>query len=125
MSVEFTIEKKEDIVVLQGSGRMIRGEGSVQFCETIRELLRERFSKIIFDVSEISYIDSIFLGELVAAFTATRNSGGELVLVDPQKQVRDLLQTSKLYTVFGIFDDVNSALNYFTEPGSYEEACCI
>ena len=70
-------------------------------------------TKILLNLGEVSYIDSSGLGELVAAFTAVKNSGGELKMLNLTKRVKDLLQITKLYTIFDIHDDEAHALRSF------------
>ena len=111
------VKEEADIAILQASGRITLGEGSVSFRDTVKEVLRKGFRKLILDLTDVTYVDSSGMpGEMVSAFTSTRNLGGELLLVNPQKKVSDLMQITKLYTVFKIFPDVNSAIVYFSTP---------
>jgi len=70
--------------------------------------------KILLNLGDINYIDSSGIGELVSAFTTVKNGGGELKLLNLTKKVHDLLQITKLYTVFDIKDDEASAIAAFT-----------
>jgi anti-sigma B factor antagonist len=101
------------ITVLDLSGRITLGEGSALLRSTIRELLEEKRFKILVNLGDINYIDSSGIGELVSAFTTVKNRGGELKLLNLTKKVHDLLQITKLYTVFEVHSDEVAALNSF------------
>jgi anti-sigma B factor antagonist len=70
--------------------------------------------KLLLNLSEVSYIDSSGIGELVSGFTTVTNHGGSLKLVGLSKRVKDLLQITKLYTVFEVYDDEAEAVRSFT-----------
>jgi len=103
----------DGITVLDLSGRITLGEGSVILRDTIRELIGRGQKKILLNLGDVSYIDSSGIGELVSAFTTVRNQGGELKLLNLTKKVHDLLQITKLYTVFDIKDDETTAIKSF------------
>jgi anti-sigma B factor antagonist len=98
------------VTVLDLSGRITLGEGSALLRSTIRELLDDQRVRILVNLGDINYIDSAGIGELVSAYTAVKNRGGELNLT---KKVRDLLQITKLYTVFDVHSDEVTALRSF------------
>jgi len=95
------------------SGRITLGEGSALLRSTIRELLEEKRFKILVNLADINYIDSSGIGELVSAYTTVKNRGGELKLLHLTKKVHDLLQITKLYTVFDVHSDETGALRSF------------
>jgi anti-sigma B factor antagonist len=101
------------VTVVDLSGRITLGEGSVVLRDTIRDLVSKGRIKILLNLGEVTYIDSSGIGELVSAFTTVRNQGGELKLLNLTKKVHDLLQITKLYTVFDIKDDEASAIQSF------------
>jgi anti-sigma B factor antagonist len=101
------------VTVLDLSGRITLGEGSALLRSTIRELLNDQRFKILVNLGDINYIDSSGIGELVSAYTAVKNRGGELKLLHLTKKVRDLLQITKLYTVFDVHSDEVTALRSF------------
>src|SRR6266516_2012296 len=88
------------VTIVDLSGRITLGEGSVILRDTVRDLLSKGHKSILLNLGEVNYIDSSGIGELVSAFTTVRNQGGELNLVNLTKKVHDLLQMTKLYTVF-------------------------
>jgi anti-sigma B factor antagonist len=101
------------VTVLDLSGRITLGEGSALLRSTIRELLEEKRYRILANLADVNYIDSSGIGELVSAFTTVRNQGGELKLLNLTKKLHDLLQITKLYTVFDVKDDEATAVKSF------------
>ena len=106
------------VTVLELSGRITLGEGSALLRSTIRELLDEQRLKILVDLGDIIYIDSSGIGELVSAYTTAKNRGGELKLLHLTKKVHDLLQITKLYTVFDVHSDEVTALRSFDKKSA-------
>ena len=108
-----TSRRVDGVTILDLSGRITLGEGSVVLRDQIRELLGKSEKKILLNLGDVTYIDSSGIGELVSAFTTVRNQGGELKLLHLTKKVHDLLQITKLYTVFDIKDDETAAVGSF------------
>ena len=113
MSMKATNRQVEGVSVVDMSGRITLGEGSVILRDTIRDLIGKGQKKILLNLGDVTYIDSSGIGELVSAFTAVRREGGELKLLNLTKKVHDLLQITKLYTVFDIKDDEAAAIKAF------------
>jgi anti-sigma B factor antagonist len=107
--------KVENVTIVDLSGRITLGEGSVVLRDTVRDLIAKGDKKILLNLGEVTYIDSSGIGELVSAFTTVRNQGGELKLLNLTKKVHDLLQITKLYTVFDVKDDEATAITSFTK----------
>ena len=114
MSMKISTRQVDGVTVVDCSGRITLGEGSVTLRDTVRELLSKGQKKILLNLGEVTYIDSSGIGELVSAFTTVRNQGGELKLLNLTKKVHDLLQITKLYTVFDVRDDEASAVKAFS-----------
>jgi anti-sigma B factor antagonist len=114
MSMKVKTRQVDGITILDLSGRITLGEGSVTLRDAVRDVIAKGSNKILLNLGDISYIDSSGIGELVSAFTTTKNSGGELKLLNLTKKVQDLLQITKLYTVFDIKDDEATAVAAFT-----------
>ena len=110
MSMKLSTRQVDGVTIVDCSGRITLGEGSVMMRDTVRDLLSKGNKKIILNLGEVNYIDSAGVGELVSAFTSVRNQGGELKLLNLTKKVHDLLQITKLYTVFDVHDDEQAAL---------------
>lgn len=113
MSVKLTTRQVGDVTVIDASGRITLGEGSTAFREKIKEMASSGAKKVLINMGEISYIDSSGIGELVSGFTTITSSGGMLKLINLGKRVQDLLQITKLYTVFETFDDEAAAIRSF------------
>ncbi len=114
MSVKLTSRQVGDVTVLDAAGRITLGEGASAFRNAIRDLVASGKKKVLLNLGEVSYIDSSGIGELVSGFTTVTNSGGQLKLVGLSKRVKDLLQITKLYTVFEVFDDETEAVRSFS-----------
>jgi anti-sigma B factor antagonist len=99
---------------MDAAGRITLGEGASAFRNAIRDLVAKGNKKVLLNLGEVSYIDSSGIGELVSGFTTVTNSGGQLKLVGLSKRVKDLLQITKLYTVFEAFDDETEAVRSFS-----------
>ena len=113
MSVKLSSRQVGDVTVVDAAGRITLGEGATTFRDTIRDLATKGNKKLLVNLSEVSYIDSSGIGEMVSGFTTVTNHGGQLKLLGLSKRVRDLLQITKLYTVFEVFDDEASAVRSF------------
>ncbi len=114
MSDKLAVRQVGDVTVLDAAGRITLGEGASKFREKIREMVSDGRKKILLNLAEVSYIDSSGIGEMVSGFTSVTNNGGQLKLVGLSKRVKDLLQITKLYTVFEAFDDEAEAVRSFS-----------
>ena len=113
MSVKLNTRQVGDVTVLDCAGRITLGEGSSVLRDALRDLVAQGHKKVLLNLGEVSYIDSSGIGELVSAFTSVSNQGGTLKLLGLNKRVKDLLQITKLYTVFEVHDDEASAIRSF------------
>lgn len=114
MSVKLNSRQVGDVTVVDVAGRITLGEGSSAMRDALRELVSKSQKKILLNLGDVSYIDSSGIGELVSGFTSVTNSGGQLKLLNLNKKVKDLLQITKLYTVFDVHDDETAAIRSFT-----------
>ncbi len=105
MSVKLTTRQVGDVTVVDAVGRITLGDGATTFRDTIRDLANGGNKKLLLNLAEVSYIDSSGIGEMVSGFTTVTNQGGQVKLLNLTKRVKDLLQITKLYTVFEVFDD--------------------
>lgn len=101
------------VTIVDLSGRIELGEGSSVLRDTVKDLLAKGQKHILLNLGEVNYIDSSGVGELVSAFTSVRRQDGELKLLKLTKKVHDLLQITKLYTVFEVLDDEPAAIAAF------------
>ncbi|MEO6589278.1 MAG: STAS domain-containing protein [Pyrinomonadaceae bacterium] len=102
-----------DVTILDLSGKITIGEGSVALRNTIRRLLGEGKNKILLNLGSIGYVDSSGIGELVSSFTAVNKESGQLKLLKLTQKIQDLLAITKLLTVFDVFDDESEALGSY------------
>jgi anti-sigma B factor antagonist len=113
MSMKLATRDVSGVTIVDLSGKITLGEGGITLREEVRKLLAEGKKKIVLNLGEVNYIDSSGLGELVSAYTAVKNAGGELKLLNLTSKVRDLFVITKLVTVFDVKDDEASAVSSF------------
>jgi anti-sigma B factor antagonist len=112
---ELNINERQagDVTVLDMSGKITIGEGSVALRTAVRRLLEEGKKRILLNLGGVSYIDSSGIGELVASFTAINKEAGQLKLLNLTQKLQDLLAITKLLTVFDVYENEPDALNSF------------
>ena len=103
------------VTIADLKGRIILGEESAHLRKLVGELLSQGHKKILFNLSEVTYIDTTGLGNLLSALAQARKQGGELKLVNLPLKVQDLMQITKLYTVFDILNDEAAAVRSFSQ----------
>jgi anti-sigma B factor antagonist len=113
MALRATYRDAGQVTVVDLGGRIVLGDGSALLRKTIRGLLEDQRRWILLNLADVDYIDSSGIGELVSGYTAVKNQGGELKLLYLTKKVRDILQITRLYTVFDIFSDESTAVGSF------------
>jgi len=114
VSVKLTTRQVGDVTVVDAVGRITLGEGSSTLREKIKDIVNGGQKKILLNLGDVSYIDSSGIGELVSGFTTVTNHGGALKLLKLTKRVKDLLQITKLYTVFEVHEDEAGAVRSFS-----------
>jgi anti-sigma B factor antagonist len=102
-----------DVTVIDLDGRITLGDGSALLRGLLRENLNKGHVKLLLNLAGITYLDSTGLGELVSGYRLVKSNGGELKLLNLNKKVSDLLQVTKLYTVFDIHNDETQAVASF------------
>ena len=110
MALNIASREVDGVTVLDLSGRITLGEGSVQLREAVRELISKGSKTMLLNMGDVNYIDSSGLGELVSAYTTAKNQGAQVKLLNLSKKVKDVLQLTKLYTVFDVYEDEASAI---------------
>jgi anti-sigma B factor antagonist len=113
VSLAITTREVDHVTLLDIRGRITLGDETDTLRTAVRDLLARGKKKIILNLADVDYIDSSGVGELVGSFTAVRNAGGELKLLNLTTKVHDVLQVTKLYTVFDIRDDEFKAVKSF------------
>lgn len=114
MSIKATTRQVDGVTVVDVSGRITLGEGSSVLRDTVRDLLNRGQKKILLNLGDVTYIDSSGIGELVSGYTTVTNQGGQLKLLNLTKKVHDLLQITKLYTVFEVHNEETAAVRSFS-----------
>ena len=113
MSLVVNVRRLDDVAILDLSGRITMGEGTLILRNHIQKLLNAGDRKFLLNFADVDYIDSSGLGELVTSFTTVRNQDGQLKILNLTRRVQDLLQITKLLTVFEAFDSEAEALKSF------------
>jgi anti-sigma B factor antagonist len=113
VSVKLSTRQVGNVTVIDVAGRITLGEGSSALRETLRELVAKNQTKILLNLADVTYIDSSGIGELVSGYTTVTNTGGSLKLLNLNKRVKDLLQITKLYTVFEVHEDEAAAIRSY------------
>jgi len=112
MQLTLVTRIKEGILVVECSGRIVFGDESIRLRDTIKELISQN-NRIVLNLAQVTYIDSVGLGTLVALYTTANKGGGSIKLANLTKRVGDLLQVTKLLTVFEVFDSEQKAIDSF------------
>ncbi len=114
MRLKVTERQAGGISILDFSGRIVLGKETALMRDTILGLIARGRKSIVLNLSEVPFIDSTGIGELVSASQAIRREGGDLKLLNLTRKVRDMVEVVKLGTIFELFDDEAAALNSFT-----------
>jgi len=110
MSLSVKTRKIDNVVVYDLSGKLTIGEPVMQVRESLRALVNDGTRKFVLNLRDVSYIDSSGLGELVSSYSTIRSKGGDVKLLHLTAKTKDLLQMTKLLTVFDSYDDETKAL---------------
>jgi anti-sigma B factor antagonist len=113
MSLEIEPRDREGITVLELKGRITMGDEVSSFRQKIRDLAKTPDSKVILNMQHVDYIDSTGLGAIVMGSSAVRGAGGTIKLVYLNRRNVELLVSTKLATIFEIFNDEQDAVNSF------------
>ena len=110
MSLSIKTRRADKATILDMSGRLTIGEPVLELRDTIRGFVEDGDVRFVLNLGDVSYIDSSGLGELVSTYTTIRNRQGDVKLLHLTAKAKDLLQMTKLLTVFDTFDDESKAL---------------
>ncbi len=117
MQLRMSTRYLDGIMVVDCSGRIVFGEESASLRDTVKKLLAQS-PKLVISLREVSNIDSGGLGTLVSLYTSARNAGGAMKLASVSQRVGDLLQITKLFTIFEVFDDADTAARSFKKDSA-------
>lgn len=118
MSLKIQMRQAGGAMILDLDGRITLGEGSGALRDAVQSTLAGGQKSIILNMGNVSYVDSAGLGELVGGFTTVANQGGELKLMNVQKKMKDLMQITKLYTVFSTYENEADAVASFANKSA-------
>ena len=113
MSFKLNIREVSHVSIVDVHGRIVLGDEIGTLRDAVHDLVAKGKKKIVLNLAEVDYIDSSGVGELVGSYTTVRNAGGELKLLNLTQKVHDILNVTKLYTVFDIRDDEFTAVRSF------------
>lgn len=113
MSLNAKNRKLKDVSILDLSGKITLGENTGLLRDELTSLVAQGEKKILVNMAGVSYVDSAGLGELLGAYTTVTNHGGALKLLHLQGKMKDLMQITKLHTIFATFDDEGAAIASF------------
>jgi anti-sigma B factor antagonist len=114
MQLKLSVRNLDGIAIVDATGRIVFGDESASLRDTVKRVISEN-KRIVLNLGEVTYIDSGGLGTLVALYTTARGAGGTIKLASLTKRVGDLLQVTKLLTVFDVFDNEKQALDSFSK----------
>jgi anti-sigma B factor antagonist len=112
MTLKLSTRLLDGVTIVDCQGRIVFGDESALLRETVKKLLTET-RQIVLNLGGVNYIDSGGLGTLVSLYTSARSSGGSVKLANLTQRVGDLLQVTKLLTVFEVFDGEAKAVQSF------------
>jgi anti-sigma B factor antagonist len=113
MTIQSSTRLVNGVAIVDISGQLRLGEGTGRLREVVQQLAQDGYRKILLNLAGVTHIDSSGIGELMMNYTTLRNQGGELKLMNLNKNVHNLLQITRLFTVFDVHDDQASALKSF------------
>lgn len=102
-----------DVVIVDTIGELRLGEGTNVLRQVVNETVEQGYKNILLNLRDVRHIDSAGVGELMSCYTSVRNRGGQLKLMNLSKNVHNLLQITKLYTIFEVEDDEPTAVASF------------
>ena len=118
MDITTTTRQVGRVTLVDISGRIVLGEESAFLRHLVSDLLDKGHNKILFNLHDVEYIDTSGLGFLISSLANIRKRQGELKLLSISQKLQDVMQITKLYTVFDIFDTETAALNSFGQPAA-------
>ena len=113
VSIKTSTRLVDNVLIVDTIGELRLGEGTDVVRNVVRDMLGQGYKKILLNLRDVRHIDSAGVGELMSCFTSVRNQGGELKLMNLSKHVHNLLQITKLYTIFDVAEDEGTALASF------------
>ena len=113
MGIKTSTRLVGDVVIVDTIGELRLGEGTNVLRQVVNETVEQGYKNILLNLRDVRHIDSAGVGELMSCYTSMRNRGGQLKLMNLSKNVHNLLQITKLYTIFEVEDDEPTAVASF------------
>jgi anti-sigma B factor antagonist len=113
MPVRMTNREVDGVSVVELDGRIVLGEESNSLREKLKGLIAEGKKKIVLNMADIKYIDSTGLGTLVAAHLSAKTHGVSVRLCHLGDKFHEVLQITKLLTIFDVYDTEAAAVSSF------------
>lgn len=113
MTIQASTRAVNGVAIVDISGQLRLGEATGKLRSVVQQLINDGYRKIVINLNGVVHIDSSGIGELMSNYTSVRNQGGELKLMNLQKNVRNLLQITRLFTVFDVHENEDSAIRAF------------
>jgi anti-sigma B factor antagonist len=110
MSLKIDHRKSGSVTVVDLAGKIVVGDGADRLLDTAKELVRQGERNLLFNMTEVSYVDSGGLGVFVKCHNAATESNGRIKLVNVSGRIRDLLRITRLHALFEVFDDEAAAV---------------
>ncbi len=114
MSISISTRVVDGVVVVDLFGRLLLGEGTSKLRNVVQELMQQGYTKLLLNMENVLHIDSSGIGELMTCYTSVQNQKGELKLLNLNKNVRNLLQVTRLYTIFDVQENLDAAVKAFS-----------
>jgi anti-sigma B factor antagonist len=113
MSIKVSTRMVDGVVIVDLFGQLRLGEGTSRLRQVVQELLDQNYKKILLNMENVLHIDSSGIGELMGCYTSVKNKGGELKLLQLNKNVRNLMEVTRLYSIFDSHDDIPTAVKSY------------
>lgn len=111
--VKLTTEEQDGIYFIVPQGELLAGQGDAELKAEMDRLIGEGQRKVVVDFSDVPYIDSSILGQLVHGYSILKKEGGALKLLNPSKRIIDVLNLTRLISVFEVYEDRNQVISSF------------
>lgn len=115
MSIKVSTRMIDGVVIVDLFGQLRLGEGTSKLRDVVQELLGQGYSKLLLNMENVLHIDSSGIGELMGCYTSVTNKGGQLKLLHLHKNVRNLMEVTRLYSIFDTHDDLTSAVKSYAK----------
>ncbi len=113
MALTTKVRRVGNVAIVDLSGKITLGESTGILRDELKSLMSQGSKNIVLNLKDVTYVDSAGLGELVGAYTTASNQGGSVKLLNLQGKMRDLMQITKLHTIFPAFDNEQAAVSSF------------